>query len=214
MGWNLPLGSDVQPMGGAPAIVASTIVATSLVASGNVSAARFRAGDGTLALPAYSYTADDDLGEYRTGAGSLARVHASAFMETIATGGHTLGAAVTVAVGLSMGAATTLKLDPGTVALPGLTFAGDTDTGFYRVGANQAAATGGGAQSVYFPAAGLGVNGYVSMTGPLLFNEQGAAPAGIADYGQLFAIDTGGGKTSVRIRCGAAGTQFVLGTEV
>lgn len=47
-----------------------------------------------------------------------------------------------------------LQCDPGTVLLPGLTFSSDTDTGLYRIGANNPAISAGGVKAQEWSATG------------------------------------------------------------
>lgn len=63
--------------------------ADSIVVTGNVSGARFLAGDGTQALPAYAYAADPDTGLYRDASNSN-RIVAGGTVTQTSTAGQTL----------------------------------------------------------------------------------------------------------------------------
>ena len=92
----------------------------------------------------------------------------------------------------------------GTAALPGITFTGDTDTGFYSPAANQVAITTGGVQRLL-----IGSDGSITPSGSLLF------PAGTAAAPSLsFTGDTDTGiyspfANSVAISTGGSGRLFV-----
>jgi hypothetical protein len=71
-----------------------------------------------------------------------------------------------------------VKASNGTAAAPSYTFGADTDTGFYRVGANQIGVSAGGSQVGTFPtAAGAGVFDAFPSGTAMLF-VQTAAPTG------------------------------------
>jgi len=58
-----------------------------------------------------------------------------------------------------------LQLSSGSAALPGLTFSGDTDSGFYRVGANDVAITAGATKAQEWTSTGTTVPGTLGVTG-------------------------------------------------
>lgn len=71
-------------------------------------------------------------------------------------------------------ATTTIKATNGTVALPAYTWAGDTNTGFYWVGADQIGATVGGVQQLLIRTTGLTISGSVLVNN---VGDTAAAPS-------------------------------------
>lgn len=95
-----------------------------------------KSGDGAVGAPAISFTSDTDNGFYRTGADAW----------SAAVGGAQI---------LAFAAASITALQPiihpaGTVGAPSMTFASDTTTGFYRVGASSIGVAIGGANIATF----------------------------------------------------------------
>jgi hypothetical protein len=79
-------------------------------------------GDGTVSLPAYSYTSDPDSGSYVIGANNIGvAVNATKILDIGTTG---------------LGVVGVVKAGNGTVSLPAYSFTGDPDTGLYNIGAN------------------------------------------------------------------------------
>lgn len=62
------------------------------------------------------------------------------------------------------GTASNIKLGNGTVALPSLAFGSDTDTGIYRIGANNLGVAANGAKVLDVGTTGLAVTGLLSAT--------------------------------------------------
>lgn len=102
-----------------------------------------------------------------------------------------------------------LQLSVGTVALPGLTFVGDPDTGFYRVGANNPAMSAAGTKIQSWTALTSTIHGALSTeighvatqstanTAAIIATGNGSAPALAATGGTTGAGVTGtGGATS------------------
>lgn len=96
---------------------------------------------GTAAAPGVSFSADTNTGIYRIGADSLGLSAGGTLRATIDTTGLTV-------------ANTTFVAD-GSIGSPGLTFTSDTNTGFYRLGADSFSATCGGVQRLNIAAAGV-----------------------------------------------------------
>lgn len=86
--------------------------------------------DGDATIPAYSFSADTDTGVYRVGANSL---------------GVTVGGTVRKTLSTTTETNTLLQLGAdGDATTPGYGFSGDTNTGIYRIGADQIGITTGG----------------------------------------------------------------------
>lgn len=64
-----------------------------------------------------------------------------------------------------------LQLSSGTVALPGLTFSGDTDSGLYRVGANDVAISASATKSQEWTASGTTVPGTLGVSQAVTFSS-------------------------------------------
>lgn len=89
-------------------------------------------GNGTVALPAFSFTADPDSGMYRIGANNIGiSVNEAKVLDISATG---------------LGVTGTMLSGDGTVSLPGIGFSSDTDNGLYRIGANNIGMALGGSK--------------------------------------------------------------------
>jgi hypothetical protein len=89
-----------------------------------------------------------------------------------------------------------LRITNGTFALPSLTFDTDTDTGIYRIGANNLGVTAAGAKVLDVATTGLGVTGALSIT------NTGSAAANAATFfeaslanGNSFALRLGKADT-------------------
>jgi hypothetical protein len=77
-----------------------------------------------------------------------------------------------------------LRLTNGTFAAPSLTFDSDTDTGIYRIGANNLGVTANGAKVLDVATTGLGVTGTLSASGDVTASTKlgiGGAPTNSLD---------------------------------
>lgn len=77
-----------------------------------------------------------------------------------------------------------LRLTNGTFAAPSLTFDSDTDTGIYRIGANNLGVTANGAKVLDVATTGLGVTGTLSASGDVTASTKlgvGGAPTNMLD---------------------------------
>lgn len=93
----------------------------------------YTTADGAVGAPAFSFFNDPNTGLYRIGADDLG-ITAGGTLIAEFVGGSGVGARFPIAIGLFDGA----------VGTPGMTFASDSDTGFYRDTANQIAIALGG----------------------------------------------------------------------
>lgn len=139
----------------------STALTDSLSRSGSGGmTAPLRCADGTAALPAFSWTSDTNTGLYRIGADNiglslggvkyadfstsgLAVTGWAAFTSTITGAGYaggpisgTTGAFSSTVSGTTVSASTAFRSADGTVSAPGLSFTDDTNSGIYRIGAD------------------------------------------------------------------------------
>jgi hypothetical protein len=89
-----------------------------------------------------------------------------------------------------------LRLTNGTFAAPSLTFDSDTDTGLYRIGANNLGVTAGGAKVLDVATTGLGVTGALSIT------NTGSAAANAATFFEASLANA----SSFALRLGKADT--------
>lgn len=94
--------------------------------------------DGTALLPAYSFASSPSTGLYSFAANACAITTNG----VLRTSWDAAGLA-TFNYGLDMGNSSTLKITDGAVATPGMSFASDTDLGFYREGANHMSVSAG-----------------------------------------------------------------------
>jgi len=138
--------------------------------------------DGTVGIPAYSFTSDLDTGIYREGANIMG----------FSAGGTEIASIGTT--GLSILNSTRLFLEDGSAAAPPITFNNDTDTGMYRIGANNLGFSVAGAKIAEFETNGITINNAGSAAHPSLWftddtdtglYKVGANWLGIAANGQL-----------------------------
>ena len=102
-----------------------------------------RAGNGLLATPSISFQSDQNTGIYSVAADTLGIAAGASLISTFSTTGLQLTAP--------------LLSSDGTNGAPGISFSGDTNTGFYRSGADELSITIGGSQIGYFNSNGLQV---------------------------------------------------------
>jgi hypothetical protein len=107
-------------------------------------------GDGTVALPSVSFVNDTDTGMYRIGANNIG---------VAANGAKVLDVSTT-----GLGVVGTILNSTGTVSLPAFSFTADPDTGWYRIGANNAGFAADGAKVLDVSTTGLAVTGTLSAT--------------------------------------------------
>ena len=111
-----------------------------------------RSGDGSAALPAYSFTSDPDTGIYSAGANSLGFAVNGAVAMTLSAGTLSITASVVRAV------------SDGSAATPLYGFNNDPDTGVYRPGDNRVGISCNGVLAGDFTTTGLDVVGAVTAT--------------------------------------------------
>ncbi len=112
--------------------------------------------DGTAAFPSLRFLNDVDTGFYSVGANQLGLSVGGTLRVTFST------TAITSTVGYSGTTGTfsgVITGSAGSSSAPAYTFAGDTDTGFYSVGANQIGVAVGGVLGTFFSSAGVLTNG-------------------------------------------------------
>jgi len=139
---------------------------------------RILVGDGTVTAPSLGFSADTNTGFRRPGTDQLAAVTNGADNVLFDADGTTrfYGAA---------------RFADGTLALPGLRFQGDPDTGFWRPGANILGASVGGAEGWRLSASGLAI-GLASLSAGYRLETAGAVKA-TGDNG-VYALTTANGR--------------------
>ena len=145
-------------------------------------------GDGTVLLPSIAFASDPDTGIYRIGANNLGVSAAGAkVLDVSATGLGVVG--------------TTLSGD-GTVSLPSFGFTSDTNSGFYRIGADNIGLTLGGVVSW----------NYTASTATFTYTEAGAAVGPVLDLyrnsASPAASDILGNITFSGVDAGAAKQEY------
>lgn len=112
--------------------------------------------NGTVSVPALAFTSDTDSGWYRIGANEIGlSLGGSKVVDFSATG---------VAVTGTFAASGVTSLGDGTVGTPGLNFVSDTDSGLYRLGANNIGVGVNGAKVLDIGTTGLGITGTLTTT--------------------------------------------------
>lgn len=104
----------------------------------------FSMGAGTAASPSYTFSGDSDTGIYRPGADEIG----------IATGGSLRLSASSSAIE----AMVPIRIPDGSVSVPGIAFASDSNTGIYRVGDDALGIVAGGLQILTASESAVGVN--------------------------------------------------------
>lgn len=128
--------------------------------------------DGTVGTPGLSFDSDADCGLYRIGANHIGVAVSGAKVVDVATTG--LGVTGTLsATGVT-------SLADGAVGTPGLNFTSDTDSGMYRIGANNVGVAVNGAKVLDVATTGLTVTGTVTATGNVPLT--GSSPASTTGF--------------------------------
>jgi hypothetical protein len=121
------------------------------------------ASSGLLATPGIAFIGDANTGFYRPAADQLSGVCGGvAFMVATSTG-------VTFPLGASISGGT-VQIANGTVTAPSLSFASDTNTGLYRVGADSIGLTCAGANVLVLATTGATVTGALTVSTNLTAN--------------------------------------------
>lgn len=106
-------------------------------------------------------------------------------------------------------AGSNVKLSNGTVALPSLSFYSDTDTGIYRIGANNIGVGVNGAKVLDIGTTGLGITGLLTTTGPITITSSSALALAVGRQGgtnPAFRVDANTASSLTGLRVTAAGT--------
>lgn len=119
-------------------------------------------GDGAVGLPAWTFTNDTDCGLYRIGANNIGFSAAGAKVLDISGSGLAVTGALSATTTVT---ATTLVFSgDGAVGAPTYSFVSDTDTGIYRIGANNIGVACNGANVLNIATTGLSVTGVSNST--------------------------------------------------
>lgn len=145
--------------------------------------AALRLAAGAASAPGLAFTAETTMGLYRAGAGDMRFSVDSTDIVTITSSGMSVTGAFSLA-NLSLSA-------DGTNAAPAITWASETDTGIYRIGADNVGITLGGTKKVDFGVSATAFSTSLSATGVITGPDGSASAAGIA-----FTSDTNTGLYS------------------
>jgi hypothetical protein len=149
------------------------------------------AGNGTVSAPGMYFTSDPDTGLYRAGAND---------MRLVANGGTKL-----IVDATSIGPNVPVLAVDGSTAAPEYSFASDSDTGIYRVGANSLGLSTGGTNRV---TVGPGV-----QVGAPTGGDKGAGTVNATGlYVNGVAVTTGGGVVAFAYIDGSAGSCSIVGS--
>lgn len=162
--------------------------------SANSGASRLQLGDGTVASPAMQFANNSNTGIYRP---------ALNVFEIAVGGANALGITTST---LQVESGHNITNQDGTVSVPAYSFANDTDTGIYRVGANEVSWACGGTQVFDTNTTGIypkvqiktSVNGtatapsyaFDSFTNTGIFNNGTNSVRVSVNGTQMFSIDT------------------------
>jgi hypothetical protein len=150
-------------------------------------AGKLNSGDGSVSLPAYSFSSDVDSGVYISGSDMY-----------LSYGGGVGGVGQLLVDGATVSLAAPLQVPYGTTSTPSWSFTGDTNTGLYHGFTNRLTTSVGGTAGLAMEIAGTGAN--VSLTGNTSFGggqnvvfieEVGVTPLGtLASGGILYVSGT------------------------
>ena len=118
---------------------------------------KIHTADGSVSAPAFSFTSTVDAGMYDVGTDVYLSV----------AGGVGGVGQLCVALNTAVSSAVPFLVPYGSSSTPGITFAGDSDTGLYRGFTNRLSVSAGGVPGMAFTSAGVGAN--VSLTGTSSF---------------------------------------------
>lgn len=178
--------------------ITGTLSATTTVTAGTL----LISGDGAVGAPAHTFTNDLDSGLYWIGANNIG----------FAAGGNKVLDIGTAGLGVtgSLSTTTYFLTGDGAVGAPAHSFVSDTDTGLYRIGANNTGFACGGTKILDIATTGLAVTGTISATTTvtattLFFSGDGAV--GAPTYSFVSDTDSGVyriGADNIGIACNGA----------
>ena len=124
---------------------------------------------GTVSLPAWSFAVDPDTGWYRVSSNVAGVTAGGTLVQTWAAGASEITGTLTVSSSATIGnnivlTAGVYSAPAGTAGAPAYTFAGDLDSGFYRIGANNIGVAVNGAKILDIATTGLSVTGTSSAS--------------------------------------------------
>jgi hypothetical protein len=138
------------------------------------------APDGTVSLPAYSFTNDPDTGIYAYGTDTLSITTGGTERARFDANGLTVSDLVGLGGSLNINSyleitgpidiSTSVYVSDGTVSNPTYSFTNDTDTGIYASGTGGLSITAGGTERARFDSAGLNVDTLGSLGPGLVIN--------------------------------------------
>jgi adhesin HecA-like repeat protein len=154
--------------------------------------------NGTVSLPAHTFASDLDCGMYRIGANNIGLAVNGAKVVDVGTAGVTItgtfgssGALTVTSGGLTVTAggqiitaggltlsADTIIVPTGSNTAPTYSFASDSNTGAYRIGADNYGITAGGTKIVDVATTGVAVTGTLSASGTLTASNGFAVSSG------------------------------------
>ncbi len=163
----------------------ASALTTSIASDGQTTiTGALKGASGSVGSPSYSFAADLDTGLYRIGANNLGiAVGGTKIVDISATG---------VSITGTWSPSGQILAADGTVSLPGISFASDPDSGFYRIGANNLGIGVNGAKVLDIGTSGLNVVGTVSSNGAVIAP---ASQAGVMINGKIVESRAGNAAT-------------------
>jgi len=133
--------------------------------------------DGTVSAPAYSFMNDSNSGLYRIGADNIGLTLNGSNVVDYATTGVTITGDLTVS---GTSSSSLFYAGNGTASLPSYSFASDTDTGIFRLSANELSFGAGGSRGLRIDFNELEVQPLMTLaTGPIELEEDSGAVTAI-----------------------------------
>ena len=133
--------------------------------------------DGTVSAPAYSFMNDSNSGLYRIGADNIGLTLNGSNVVDYATTGVTITGDLTVS---GTSSSSLFYAGDGTASLPSYSFASDTDTGIFRLSANELSFGAGGSEGLRIDFNELEVQPLMTLaTGPIELEEDAGAVTAI-----------------------------------
>ncbi len=136
--------------------------------------------NGSVTAPSITFASDLNTGIYRIGADNFAFTAGGSKIVDVTTAGISITGTITASTTLNAG--TLVLAGNGAVGAPSFSFTSDTNTGIYRIGADNFALACNGAKVVDVLTTGVAITGLVSSTttvtaGTLLVSGNGAVGA-------------------------------------
>jgi hypothetical protein len=136
---------------------------------------------GTAGAPSHSFSGDPDTGGYSSGANQL---------DWATAGGQRLSLNATA---LTLQSSVVVYNSDGSAGSPGYSFASDTDTGIYRIGANSLGIATGGSLRATLDSVGI----TLPTSGQIILSAEGGSAGGVGAHASVAVADNAAVATTL-----------------